>query len=175
MLRCPHLDGSIGKLDDSDARKVPGVKDVIVIAGPKPGEPIDGVLATGVAVLADNTWAALKGREKLKVEWKPGPWAGESSAALRRRRTNCSTTAIAGVSVRNDGDFAKARKQAKRAIEARYTMPFLAHATMEPPDALIHVEKDKVLLIASLQSPGRRVADHQPRSPASRATRSRFA
>ena len=153
MQRCPYLDGSIEKLDDADARKVPGVKDVIVIEGPKPGEPIDGVLATGVAVIADSTWAALKGRDKLKVEWKAGPWAGESTSALAAKANELLDKNTSAVAVRHDGDFAKARKQAPTRLEARYEMPFLAHATMEPPGAQIAIEKDKVVMVASLQSP----------------------
>ncbi len=153
IARCPYLDGSIDKLDDADARKVPGVKDVIRLAGPKPEEAFDGVLANGVVVLATSTWAALKGRENLKIEWQPGPWANESSTALAARAAELFKSDDAGVGVRGDGDFPKARKQAKKTVAARYTMPFLAHATMEPPNALISVEKDKVVLIASLQSP----------------------
>src|SRR5262249_42336223 len=57
------------------------------------------------------------------------------------------------IAVRNDGDFAKARKQAPQHLEARYEMPFLAHATLEPPGATIAIEKDRALLIASLQQP----------------------
>ncbi|HZP67069.1 MAG TPA: molybdopterin cofactor-binding domain-containing protein [Rudaea sp.] len=154
MLRCPLLDGTVDKIDDSDARKVPGVKDVVVIPGPKPDEPIDGALATGVAVLAENTWAALRGREKLKVTWKPGPWAAESTSALAAKANELLDKDENGVSVRKDGDVAKARKQAASRVDARYEMPFLAHATMEPPGATIAIDKDKALLIASLQSPG---------------------
>ena len=154
MLRCPLLDGTLGTLDDKEARKVPGVRDVVVIEGPKPDAPLDGILASGVAVIADTTWAALKGREKLKVEWKAGPWAAESTAALAARANELLDKNENAVPVRSDGDFAKAFKQAATRLEARYEMPFLAHATMEPPGATISVEKDKVLLIASLQSPG---------------------
>ena len=154
MLRCPHLDGAIAKLDDSETRKVPGVKDVIAIDGPKPDAPIDGVLAAGVAVLADSTWAALKGREKLKVEWTSGPWAGESTGALSAKANELLDHNSAPIIVRSDGDFAKAYKRATVRVEARYEMPFLAHATMEPPGATILIDADKALLIASLQSPG---------------------
>jgi isoquinoline 1-oxidoreductase subunit beta len=154
IARCPWLDGEIESLDEADARKVSGVKDVMRISGARPGEPINGPLANGVAVLATSTWGAMKGREKLKVEWRQGPWANESSDALRKRADELLKSPENGVGVRGDGDLAKARKQARKTIEARYTMPFLAHATMEPPNALIHVEKDKVLLIASLQNPG---------------------
>ncbi len=155
VARSPWVDGEIVSLDDAEARKIPGVKDVVRIAGPKPGEPFDGALAEGVAVLATSTWAAIKGREKLKIEWKPGPFADESTEALHRQADELLKPANAGnaVVVRRDGDLDKARKAARKTIEARYTVPFLAHATMEPPAATIHVEKDKVLLIASLQQP----------------------
>jgi len=155
VARSPWIDGEITNLDDADARKVAGVKDVVRIAGTKSGEPFDGALVDGVAVLATSTWAALKGREKLKIEWKPGPFAEESSDALHRQADDLLKPANAGkaVAVRRDGDIDKARKTARKTIDARYTVPFLAHATMEPPAALIHVEKDKVLLIASLQDP----------------------
>ena len=155
VARSPWIDGEIASLDDAEARKVSGVKDVVRIAGPKPGDVFDGVLVNGVAVLATSTWAALKGREKLKIEWKPGAFADESTEALRRQADELLRPANAdkSVVVRRDGDVDKARKTARKTIEARYSVPFLAHATMEPPAALIHVEKDKVLLVASLQDP----------------------
>jgi isoquinoline 1-oxidoreductase subunit beta len=155
ILRCPHLDGTLTKLDDAEARKVPGVKDVITLTGPKPDEAFDGVLANGVAVLAENTWAALKGRDKLKVEWKAGPWAAESTSALAAKANDLLDKNLDAVSVRKDGDFAKALKQARTRVDARYEMPFLAHATMETPGALIQLTADSALLIASLQQPAR--------------------
>jgi isoquinoline 1-oxidoreductase beta subunit len=155
ILRCPHLDGNVDKLDDADARKVAGVKDVFVIPGPKLDEAIDGPLTSGVVVLAENTWAALKGREKLKVEWTAGPWTGESTSALAAKANELLDKDADAVAVRKDGDFAKVYKAASTKLEARYEMPFLAHATMEPPGALIRVDKDKALLIASLQTPSR--------------------
>jgi isoquinoline 1-oxidoreductase beta subunit len=154
ILRCPSLDGVVDKVDDAEARAMPGVKDIFVIPGPKPDEPITGPLATGVVVLAENTWAAIKAREKLKVEWKPGPWANESTSALVAKANELLDKNIEPIPVRSDGDFAKAYKSAATRLEARYEMPFLAHATMEPPGALIQIDKDKALLIASLQSPG---------------------
>ncbi len=153
MQRCPHLDGSLDKLDDAAARKLPGVRDVIVIPGPKPGTAFDGPLATGVAVLADDTWTALKGRNLLKIDWKPGPWSAESSAALLANANALLDKNQNGVVLRNDGDFALARKQAHASLDARYELPFLAHTTLEPPNALINVEKDKVLLVAGLHDP----------------------
>jgi isoquinoline 1-oxidoreductase beta subunit len=153
IVRCPYLDGTLESFDDSETRKVAGVVDVIALPGPKPGEPFDGVLAAGVAVLAEHTWGALKGREQLQVKWKQGPWAGESSGALAARANELLDGAEPGHEVRRDGDFAQARKQARQVIEARYEMPFLAHATMEPPVALVEIRQDSARLTASLQNP----------------------
>jgi isoquinoline 1-oxidoreductase beta subunit len=154
MLRCPHLDGTLDTLDDSDARRVAGVRDVIRIPGPKPDAPFAANLADGVAVIADNTWAAIRGREALKVTWNPGPWAKESTSALAAKANELLDKREDGVTVRRDGDVEKAHKQARYKVQARYEMPFLAHATMEPPGALIELKQDSALLIASLQSPG---------------------
>jgi isoquinoline 1-oxidoreductase beta subunit len=154
MLRCPYLDGTLDTLDDSEARKVAGVRDVIRIPGPKPGQPFTAQLADGVAVLADNTWAAIRGRDALKAAWKQGPWSQESTSALAAKANELLDRNEDGVVVRRDGDVAKAKKQARYKVAARYEMPFLAHATMEPPGALIDLKQDSALLIASLQSPG---------------------
>ena len=154
MLRSPYLDGTLDTLDDSEARKVAGVRDVIHIPGPKPEQPFVAGLADGVAVIADNTWAALKGRDALKVTWKQGPWSKESTGALAAKANELLDHNEGGVAVRRDGDMAKARKQARYNVEARYEMPFLAHATMETPGALIDLKQDSALLVASLQSPG---------------------
>jgi isoquinoline 1-oxidoreductase beta subunit len=151
MKRCPHLDGSVESVDDAETRHVAGVRDVFVIDGPVPGSSFDTNLAAGVAVVADNTWAALKGRNALKVNWKPGPWAEESAARLEAQAAEALKGD--GVIVRVDGDMAAARKAAKRTLEARYQVPFLAHATMEPPHALIKLEPDRALFIGALQNP----------------------
>lgn len=155
VARCPYADGDIDTLDDSQTRAVPGVRKVIVLPGPKPDTPFDGVLAAGVAVLAEDTWSALKGRDKLKVTWKPGAtWATESSSALETKANALLDGNDAGTVVRNDGDFAAARKAARAtAITARYQLPFLAHVTLEPPNAVIEIAKDKVTLIAGLHDP----------------------
>ncbi len=151
MLRCPYFDGDVAKLDDSAARAVPGVRAVVVIPGPKPGDPITANLATGVAVVADDTWSALKGREALKVEWSRGPFAGESSAALDAQ---CAELlAKAGQVVRNDGDFDAAQGGAVRVVRARYRQPYVSHAPLEPQNAFVHVMADRARVIAPVQQP----------------------
>jgi isoquinoline 1-oxidoreductase beta subunit len=155
IARCPYPGGTLDTLDDTHARQVTGVHRTIVLPGPKPDAPFDGVLAAGVAVLADDTWSALRGREQLKIAWKPDPaWANDSSAALEAKANALLDDAASATVVRNDGDFAKAKKQSPgRTISARYQLPFLAHATAEPPGATIEVGKDKVVLVAGVHDP----------------------
>src|ERR1700719_532919 len=95
---------------------------------------------------------ARGGREALRITWTPGPGAQHSSAALERRAL--AALATRGKIARQDGDLEAARKAAARVVEAVYVMPLLAHATMEPPNALIELRPKQALLVASLQSPG---------------------
>jgi isoquinoline 1-oxidoreductase beta subunit len=151
MLRCPYFDGTIAKVDDSAARAVPGVRAVVIVPGPKPEEPITANLATGIAVVADDTWSAMKGRAALKVEWTRGPFAGESSAALDRQ---CEALlSRTGQVVREDGDFGAAREAAARTAQARYRVPFVSHAPLEPQNAFVHVEASRARVIAPVQQP----------------------
>ncbi len=151
MLRCPYFDGDIAKLDDAEARAVPGVRAVAVVRGPKPGEPVTSNLATGIAVIADDTWSALKGRNALKVEWTRGPFAAESSAALDAQCADL--LARTGQLVRDDGDFGAARRDAARVVLARYRQPYVSHAPLEAPCAFVHVMDGRARVIAPLQQP----------------------
>jgi isoquinoline 1-oxidoreductase beta subunit len=152
MLRCPYFDGDIASLDDAAARAVPGVRAVVVVPGPKPGEPIATNLATGIAVVADDTWSALKGRAALKVEWTPGPFAGESSAALDAQAT--ALLAGTGQVVHDAGDFGAAKRDSALVVTARYRIPFVSHAPLEAPCAFVHVQSDRARVVAALQQPG---------------------
>ncbi|HSD68148.1 MAG TPA: molybdopterin cofactor-binding domain-containing protein, partial [Woeseiaceae bacterium] len=152
IARCPYFEGDIESLDDSAALAVPGVRKIIRIPGPDPEMGLTGNLAAGVAVVADDTWAAKKGRDALKVTWSPGPWSKDSTDALEQSALRALNDAADPA--RQDGDFAAARGSAARVIEADYHMPFLAHCTMEPQNALLDLREDGALLIASMQSPG---------------------
>jgi isoquinoline 1-oxidoreductase beta subunit len=152
IARCPYFDGSIAEVDDKAARRIPGVRQVVTIEGPRPGGPIERNLAAGVAVLADDFWSAQRGRQALRIKWTPGPGAQDSSSALEQRALAAFDQR--GKIARQDGDFDAARRAAQRVIEYTYIEPLLAHATMEPPNALIDLRDKRALLIASLQSPG---------------------
>ena len=154
IARSPYFDGTLHKLDDSAAKKMRGVRAIVPIAGPKPTEHLVRNLAAGVAVVADNTWAAMQARKALKIDWAPGAWAKDSTQALEARARAAVAGAESIQTGRSDGDMKAAWTAAAKTIEADYKVPFLAHSTMEPPGATIHITGDRVKLIASLQSPG---------------------
>jgi isoquinoline 1-oxidoreductase beta subunit len=151
--RCPHLDGTLVSFDAEAALKIPGVRQVVAIAGPALDEAFDFNLAAGVAVIADDTWAAIKARRALKIEWKPGPLPQESIEGLRRQAAALRAKP-AEVVARNDGDVDAALAGSETRVAASYEVPFLAHATMEPQNALLRLDTDRALLVAPLQSPG---------------------
>jgi isoquinoline 1-oxidoreductase beta subunit len=150
IARCPYFDGTARSVDDSEARKVPGVRHVVKLDRPPLGAPYT-VLAEGYAVVADSTWAAMKGREALKIEWDHGPHASESSASFKQ---HCADLLKGnGQIVRNDGDFDAALASTDKIYEATYWQPYVAHATLEPQNAIADVKPGSVRIIAPTQSP----------------------
>ena len=150
MMRCPYFDGTAVSVDDSAARAVPGVVDVVKVRRP----PLDGdydVQAEGYAVVAENLWAAMKGRRALKIEWDRGPHADESSESFR---AHCAALLTGtGQIVRNDGDFDKAAADAAAVYEATYWEPYVSHSPLEPQNCLADVRDDGVDIIAPTQIP----------------------
>src|SRR6185437_9775150 len=129
--RSPVLGGYLKTFDDKEARAVHGVQQIEVIDGFKP--PAGFQALGGVAVVADNTWAAMQGRKKLKVEWEFGPNAIYQSDAYKQELIAASQKPQKVV--RNVGDVDAAFAKASKVIEAQYYTPLLAHASMEPPVA----------------------------------------
>ena len=105
----------------------------------------------GVAVLARNTWAAIQGRQALKITWDDGPNAGYDSMAYKASLEESARKP--GKVVRNDGDFSAAAAGAARRVEAEYYVPHLAHATMEPPAATARITGGKCEVWGCFQSP----------------------
>lgn len=149
--RCPYLDGTLVRVDDRAARAIPGVRHVVSITGPAPGAMINHNLAAGVAVVADDTWAAMRGRAALRVEWSPSPWTSDASDALERSANDALATS--GTVARQDGDVRAAQSTAAAVHTARYTVPFLAHAAMEPQNCTIDLRADRATVHTSTQVP----------------------
>ena len=150
IARSPILNGRVRSFDDTAARKVNGVLDVFKIEGPQPGEPYF-ILASGVAVVATSTWAAIKGRNALEIDWEPGPNAGDSSEAFWRE--NAAMLDTKGQVVTDDGDFDAAMSTADTVVTRRYEVPFVSHQPMEPQNCYAHVGENSCHVIAPTQSP----------------------
>lgn len=127
VLRCPIIGGAVAEFDANRALAVNGVRHVIEID-------------SGIAVVADNFWSALKGREVLTVKWNEGPYARLSSTAIKQRFEQAAQRS--GKVARKQGNVKRALKRATRIIEAVYETPYLAHAPMEPVNCTAHVRAD---------------------------------
>jgi isoquinoline 1-oxidoreductase beta subunit len=147
--RPPVFGGKVKSYDDAEARKVRGVSKTLTI--PPFKQPYGFQPLGGVAVIADNTWAAMQGRRKLKVDWELGPNASLDSVAYKK--TLRDTARKACKVARNDGDVDAAFKNATKVHEAEYYVPHLAHASMEPPVAVAEFKNGKVEAWAPTQNP----------------------
>jgi isoquinoline 1-oxidoreductase beta subunit len=149
VARPPVYGGKVAKYDAAEALKVPGVVRVVEIEPSPP--PAEFNPLGGVAVIARNTWAAIKGREALKIEWNDGPNAEYDSVAFKA--TLEAAARKPGKVVRNEGDVDGAMASSARRIEAEYYIPHHAHATMEPPAASARIVNGKCEAWGCIQSP----------------------
>jgi isoquinoline 1-oxidoreductase subunit beta len=150
LARPPVVGGKVASLDSSAAMKVPGVEKIITLA-PTPA-PYKFAPLGGVAVIANSTWAALKGREALKITWDAGPNKAYDSKAYRAQLEE--SVRKPGKVERNVGDVDKALASAAKVITAEYYAPHMHHATMEPPAAAASMSNGKWEVWAPVQSPG---------------------
>lgn len=150
IARPPVVGGKVASVDSSAAMKVPGVEKIVTLQ-PTPVPYKFGPLG-GVAVIARNTWAAMKGRDALKITWDNGPNATHDSKAYRAQLE--AAVKKPGKVERNVGDADKALASAAKVITAEYYAPHLHHATMEPPAAVARMSHGKWEIWAPVQSPG---------------------
>jgi isoquinoline 1-oxidoreductase beta subunit len=139
IARCPFFGGRLMSFDDAAARAVSGVRAVF----PIPPLPRRFNTAGGVVVVADSTWAALRGRKALTLEWGKGPGANESTATLRRQALQ-AVSAPAAFNAINRGNTPGAIGMAAKRYDASYESPFQAHATMEPMNTTVHVRDQEI-------------------------------
>ncbi|MDN4987157.1 xanthine dehydrogenase family protein molybdopterin-binding subunit [Bradyrhizobium sp. WYCCWR 13022] len=123
LAQSPVFGGRLKSVDDSAAKAVKGVRQIVR-------------LDDAVAVVADHMGAAKKGLEALKIEWDGGPNAGLSTQDVARELEQA--TLKPGAIAQNIGDSDTAIASAVTKVEARYEVPFLAHATMEPMNCTVH-------------------------------------
>jgi isoquinoline 1-oxidoreductase beta subunit len=132
---CPVFGGKVAHVDDTKAKQIPGVRQVLVFDN-------------FVAVVGDHMWAAKQGLAALAITWDEGPNARVSSADVWKQIR--ATSEKSGVVAKAAGDAAKALSEGER-LDAAYEMPFLAHATMEPMNCTAHVRADSCEVWVGIQ------------------------
>ena len=147
--RSPVYGGKLKSFDDKETRAVKGVQQTVVLPPLTP--PYGFKPLGGVAVIANSTWAAMKGREKLKVEWDPGENAGYDSA--KYKQALLETVRKPQKAARNIGDVDAEFAKGGKTHEAEYYVPHLSHAPMEPPAAVADFKDGKVVIHAATQNP----------------------
>jgi isoquinoline 1-oxidoreductase subunit beta len=140
MITRPPFGMKIKSVDDSAARSVAGVSDVIVFKNK-------------VAVIGESTWPLIKAKNKLRIEYEPDGTV-ESSFDHDRIFKELLDSKDARV-MRKDGDVETAFKNAAQVITSEYQCPFLSHSPMEPQNFFAHVKGDKVELVGPTQTPDR--------------------
>jgi isoquinoline 1-oxidoreductase beta subunit len=136
--RAPAYGATVASFDDAAARQVPGVRDVVQIR-------------RGVAVVAEDTAAAIRGRDALRVEWTDGadpPFDSAAHAEALERATESP-----GLTIRKDGDGRDGLDRASRKLESVYRYPFAAHASVEPVNCTVLVEDGRCEIWSPTQTP----------------------
>lgn len=147
--RPPVLLGKVKSFDATEAKKVAGVVDVIQLRDR--GLPVQTNPVSGVAVVATNTWAAIEGRKKLKIEWDLGENVAHNSDAYLEDLV--AKVSAKGISVRTEGDVYSHNYDSDKTIEAVYTCPYHHHMSMETPAATAVIEDGVCTIWAGTQTP----------------------
>jgi len=142
IVNSPVFGGTLISVDDTNAKKIPGVRQVIRFDN-------------GVAVIGDHTWAAKRGAAALDLKWNEGRGADFSTAKVVQQLADASKKD--GAVARKDGDTKKGFSDAKTRVDAVYQQPFLAHATMEPVNCTVSVRADGCDIWVGTQVPTRAV------------------
>lgn len=147
--RCPVFGGSLGGFDDSAARRVPGYRTTVEI----PAVPGNAQVPPGVAVVADNSWAAMRARDALQIDWLPpdGPLENDRD---NRARMAALLDAPAEDELLVIGDPASAALSASGPrVDADYELPLLAHAPLEPQNCTALYADGRLKLWTPSQTP----------------------
>jgi isoquinoline 1-oxidoreductase beta subunit len=148
MERSPYLGGRVASFDGRKALGVEGVRHIV---------PIQSGISTGVAVVADSTWAAMKGREALEIKWEKGPNSEFDSDQFLAKLQGAFSEE--GFPIRREGDTTKAFKGAASRIDAVYEYPFQVHAPIETMNCTADVRSNSCEVWAPTQTPDTAHAD----------------
>jgi isoquinoline 1-oxidoreductase subunit beta len=142
---CPMLGGSAGSFDSSAALKIKGVERVVQL-------PALGGGTAGLAVVGATTWHARQGAAAIEVQWQQRPLGALDSAKIEKELQAIATKGD-GFPFHSRGDADAAEKTATRTVEALYSAPYLAHATLEPMNCTAQLKDGKLTLWVPTQVP----------------------
>ena len=149
--KCPVFGGKPLSANLDTITTMPGVRHAFIVESDeeRSSTPARGKLsglAPGVAIVADTWWQAETARKSLEVVWDEGPFAAQSSEEIARRAEELSKQPPA-FTVRSDGDVEAALPRAATVVEAAYSYPFIAHASLEPQNCTAHYKADGTIEI----------------------------
>ncbi|HUR89677.1 MAG TPA: molybdopterin cofactor-binding domain-containing protein [Ramlibacter sp.] len=141
----PMIGGAPARVDSTAALRMPGVERIVML-------PAYAGSSAGFAVVGRSYWHAKRGADAVEVQWEQRP----AGALDTRRIANALEEAVrgeAGFTFHSEGDVAAAESAAAKRVEARYSAPYLAHATMEPMNCTARVSDGKVEIWVPTQVP----------------------
>ena len=151
--RCPYFQGRLKSFDDKAAAAVPGVVSIFAIDELRSPDGKTVITSDGVVVVANNLWTAMKARRLLSVEWNKGPWHEESSAAMISDYHALVSGDAEGDVKFETGEVHAEYAKAVKTFNHHYETPFLAHACMEPFNAIADVRESSATIISGHQNP----------------------
>lgn len=149
IARCPVTGGKVESFNADKALQVPGVLEVFELESP--GFPTGFNPLGGVVVVAEHTWAAIKGREALDITWDFGDNVSYDTDQYMAEMADRSEKE--GTIRRDEGNIKGALGSASEVLQATYKLPHICHTTMEPPNALADFKEGKCTVWAPTQHP----------------------
>lgn len=159
MQRTPVMGGKAVSANLDAIKAMKGVKHAFIIEGRALRSDYPNYLfedpgfEAGVAIVADSWWAAQSAREKLEVKWDAGKWATQDSAENAKKAVELSRQTPMRT-LRKDGDVDPVFNRTDiKAVESQYSIPFIAHGTMEPQNCTAHFKDGKIEIWSTSQIP----------------------
>ncbi|HWX78613.1 MAG TPA: molybdopterin cofactor-binding domain-containing protein [Steroidobacteraceae bacterium] len=154
FVKSPVFGGNAVSAKLDAVKSQPGIRDAFIVPG---SGPFNG-LASGVAIVANTWWLANKARDQLQVVWEEGATAAQSSEGFAKQALELQAQTPAA-KVWSEGDATQALAASAKQLEAAYSYPFIAHATLEPQNCTAHFKDGKVEIWAPTQNPdaGRKI------------------
>lgn len=145
--RNPRFQGKVKSFDDSETRKIPGIRNVFTVK-----MSVFNTFREGVAVVADSLWAAMQGKKALKVEWDDSGFEHLSTEQLYTRMREDLKTKD-GLTYRTKGNPAGVISKVEKKIDVVYETPYESHSCMEPLNCIAHYQEDKLEVWGPIQGP----------------------